>query len=109
MFILISPILLFTAMAIVLEDGYPIFFRQVRIGINGKLIKMIKLHSMQKNAEFLPTELSEAEKREFAKNYKLRKDPRVTGIGRFIWRKCFDERPLFADANLAKCHSIICN
>ena len=80
------------------------FFCQMQIGKNGKPLKMIKLRSMQKNAESLPTELSKAERREFAKNYKLKKDPRITRIGRFIWQICFDELPLFADANLAECH-----
>ena len=90
-----SPILLFTAMAIVLEDGYPIFFCQMRIGKNGKPFKMIKLRSMQKNAESLLAELSEAEKKEFARNYKLKKDPRITRVGRFIRRTSIDELPQF--------------
>lgn len=89
--IVLSPILLITATAIVLEDGGSPIFLQPRIGKNCKSFRMIKFRSMYRNAEAMLAELSDEEKKEFAENFKLRNDPRITKVGKFIRKTSIDE------------------
>jgi exopolysaccharide biosynthesis polyprenyl glycosylphosphotransferase len=90
--LLVSPILLFTALAIKLTDPGPIFFRQIRVGRNGRRFWMIKFRSMVVDAE--------ARKRELMKHnemggpvFKMKADPRITKVGRFIRKTSIDELP----------------
>tara|TARA_B100001287_G_scaffold21255_1_gene15637 strand:- start:1337 stop:1927 length:591 start_codon:yes stop_codon:yes gene_type:complete len=53
--IVISPLLFFSALLIILEDGLPIFFTQERIGLNKKAFTMYKMRTMKKNAPQLAT------------------------------------------------------
>jgi exopolysaccharide biosynthesis polyprenyl glycosylphosphotransferase len=80
------------ALAIRLEGKGPIFFRQTRVGENGRLFEMLKFRSMVPNA----TELSHlVEHRDAAGNlvHKTPHDPRVTRVGRFLRRSSLDELP----------------
>lgn len=78
-----SPIMLVTAILIKLEDGGPIFFRQLRHGFNNELIRVWKFRSMRPD-----TAAADRIKTQTVKN-----DPRVTRIGRFIRSSSIDELP----------------
>jgi sugar transferase (PEP-CTERM system associated) len=80
--ILFSPLMLVTAVLIVLEDGFPILYRQERVGLNGRLFNVIKFRSMGRDAE------SDGQPRWAAKN-----DDRVTRVGRVIRKLRIDELP----------------
>jgi exopolysaccharide biosynthesis polyprenyl glycosylphosphotransferase len=92
--LLLSPVLLTVAVAIKLTSPGPVFFRQERVGINGSTFRMIKFRSMVLNAEqqldVLRTENHDAGNDVL---FKLKIDPRVTKIGRFIRRFSIDEVP----------------
>ena len=79
------------------EDG-PVFFTQERIGQNGKIFKMYKFRSMVVGAdEKLKHYLEENEeaREEYKKYKKLKNDPRITKIGKFIRKTSLDEFPQF--------------
>ena len=76
------PVMLITAMLIVLEDGFPVFYRQERVGLDGRLFKVIKFRSMRNDAE------SDGQPRWATAN-----DNRVTRVGRFIRKVRIDELP----------------
>ncbi len=80
--LLFSPLMLMTAMLIVLEDGFPILYRQERVGLNGRLFNVIKFRSMRRDAE------SDGQPRWATKN-----DDRVTRVGKIIRRLRIDELP----------------
>lgn len=91
--LVLSPILLLTGFAIIAEDGGSPFFLQLRVGKDCKPFRMVKFRSMYINAEAMLEELSEEEKEEFAKNFKLKNDPRITKVGKFIRKTSIDELP----------------
>ncbi len=91
--ILISPFLLIVMASIVLEDGGSPFFFQPRIGKGCQTFQMVKFRSMYQNAEEMLAQLSDEEKKEFHENFKLRNDPRITKVGRFIRKTSIDELP----------------
>ncbi len=76
---------IFVAPAILLDDGFPIFYNAKRIGREGKLFKMYKFRSMKKNAPDI--RLADGS------TYNGADDPRVTKIGRFLRRTSIDEIP----------------
>lgn len=86
------PLMAISALMIVLEDGFPIFFRQLRVGENGRLFTMLKFRTMVRNAEQLQRQV---EKRDEAGNlvHKSKDDPRVTRMGRLLRRFSLDELP----------------
>ena len=89
---LLSPIILLVAIAIKLESKGPIIFVQTRVGINGKCFKMYKFRSMLQNAEELKSKL--IEKNEMSgPMFKMKNDPRITKIGKFIRKTSIDELP----------------
>ncbi len=79
--VLLSPLLLAAALAIALEDGRPIFFRQVRVGQGGREFFMLKFRSMVKNAASI------------GPYHTAQDDPRITRTGRFLRRSSIDELP----------------
>lgn len=97
--ILFSPVILITAFAIKLDSKGPVFAdTPCRLGKNGKLFKMYKFRSMVKNAHEALTSDPEFKKlyEEYKKSgYKLRDDPRITKVGRFIRKYSIDEVPQF--------------
>ena len=79
-------------------DKHPLFFKQDRIGLNGKKIVIYKYRSMIPNAEAVLEELMKNDKNirdEYLKNKKLENDPRITKVGHFIRRTSIDEFPQF--------------
>jgi exopolysaccharide biosynthesis polyprenyl glycosylphosphotransferase len=82
------------AIAIRLSSEGPIFFRQERVGINGRRFRMLKFRSMVTDAEARLAELKAAERTEGnAVMFKMADDPRVTPIGRILRRFSIDELP----------------
>ncbi len=88
----ILPLMAIISLVILLDDGRPIFFRQKRVGENGRLFAMYKFRSMVKNAEQLQ---SQVEQKDENGNiiHKRRDDPRVTRVGRLLRRFSLDELP----------------
>lgn len=83
---------------IVSGDFAPVFYSHVRIGKNGKEFKLYKFRSMVPNAdEVLLKELMKDEKlkEEYDKNKKLKNDPRITKVGKFLRKSSLDEIPQF--------------
>ena len=89
---LLSPILLIVAIAIKLESKGPIIFSQKRIGLKGKEFKMYKLRSMVEDAEKLKKDLMKSNEMS-GPMFKMKDDPRVTRVGKFIRRTSIDELP----------------
>ncbi len=87
-----SPVILAAAIAIKLEDGGPITYRQHRVGRNGQLFKVIKLRTMVPNASAQLAALVRLNERN-GPLFKLSYDPRVTRIGRFLRSTSIDELP----------------
>lgn len=90
--IILSPILLVVAILIRLESKGPAIFSQKRIGLNKKEFKMYKFRSMVQNAEELKEKLAK-ENEMSGPMFKIKNDPRVTKVGRFIRRTSIDELP----------------
>jgi len=90
--ILLSPIITIVACAIKLTSNGPIFFLQKRVGKNGELFNMYKFRSMVVNAEELKEKLKH--KNEMSgPMFKMKDDPRVTKVGKFIRKTSLDELP----------------
>ncbi|MBK8448412.1 MAG: sugar transferase [Micropruina sp.] len=89
-----SPILLAVAIAIKLEDGGSIFFKQVRVGRRGDEFECFKIRSMVVDAEARKAEL-EAMNEGNGVLFKMARDPRITRVGQFIRRFSIDEVPQF--------------
>ncbi len=77
----LSPLLAATALAVMLESGLPVLFRQVRVGQGGREFGMYKFRSMVQNAAAIGPYHTSAD------------DPRITRVGRFIRRSSLDELP----------------
>ena len=88
----LSPVMGIVAYEIKREDGGPVFYKQVRVGKNGKKFKMYKFRSMVVNADQLLDELKEKNEVDGAM-FKMKHDPRITKIGHFIRKHSLDELP----------------
>lgn len=90
----IGPLLLVAALAIKLDSRGPVFFRQERIGQNGRRFAMFKLRTMVVDAEALKDRLEKehADALDGAR-FKLKADPRITRVGRVLRRFSIDEMP----------------
>lgn len=88
------PFMVLAALAIFLEDGMPIFFRQKRVGENGKIFEMLKMRTMVKNAESLQKQVEKCDEQGNL-IHKVPEDPRVTRVGRILRRWSLDELPQF--------------
>lgn len=95
-FLLVLPLAAIVALAILLEDGRPIIFRQTRAGLGGRPFTMWKFRTMRRDAEAMLADLAPFDKLE-EPVFKLRGDPRVTRVGRVIRRFSIDELPQIAN------------
>jgi exopolysaccharide biosynthesis polyprenyl glycosylphosphotransferase len=91
--IIFSPIFIVTALAIVIENPGPIFYSQTRIGKDGKPFDFYKFRSMVVNADKIKDELIQQNESEDGVIFKMKKDPRITKVGRLIRRFSIDELP----------------
>jgi exopolysaccharide biosynthesis polyprenyl glycosylphosphotransferase len=90
--IALAPVLLAVAAAVKLTSPGPVFFRQERVGRDGEPFHMLKFRSMVVNAEELLAELM-ADNEGAGPLFKMKSDPRVTRVGRFIRKTSLDELP----------------
>ena len=90
--IILSPVFVIVAIAIKLDSKGPIFFKQDRVGKDEELFSMYKFRSMVVNAEELKKAL-ENQNEMSGPMFKMKKDPRITRVGRFIRKTSIDELP----------------
>lgn len=96
--VLFSPLYLFLSVLIAVSSPGPIFYVQQRVGKNHRLFNCYKFRTMVTNAdEVLEALLAECpqSREEFEANFKLRHDPRITWIGKFLRLTSLDEFPQF--------------
>lgn len=94
--IVFAPVMLISAVSIILTNSGPVLFRQQRIGRNGAFFTVIKFRTMHVNASEMLDALLTADpeaRAEWEHNHKLKNDPRIIGIGNFLRRTSFDELP----------------
>lgn len=90
--VIFAPVLIAAGIAIKLTSPGPIVFAQQRFGYNRRTFRMFKLRTMVEEAEVLQAQL-ESHNEADGPVFKLRNDPRVTSIGRFLRRTSIDELP----------------
>ncbi len=89
---LLSPPMLVVAALIKLTSRGPLLFKQDRVGLHGRPFHMLKFRSMVANAEELKARLM-AHNEQKGPVFKMKRDPRITGVGRFIRKYSIDELP----------------
>ncbi len=90
--ILLIPIIPVLAVMIKLDTPGPVFFKQDRVGKNGKLFKFYKFRSMRQDADRQKDEIESLNEKD-GPIFKVRTDPRITSVGRFLRRSSLDEIP----------------
>ncbi len=90
--ILLSPLLLIVALAVKFTSPGPVLFAQERVGMNKRLFKLYKFRSMYVDAEKRRRELEHLNEMD-GPVFKIKNDPRVTPIGRYIRKTSIDELP----------------
>ena len=97
--ILLIPITIIVKIAYLIQgDYYSIFYSQARIGKNGELFKIHKFRSMKPNADEELNNILKDNKdfeKEYKENKKLKKDPRITKVGKVLRKLSIDEFPQF--------------
>ncbi len=93
--LLLSPLFLVVALLIKLYDRGPVFYVQKRVGLHGQEFPFPKFRSMVRNADALKDTLLQQADRKGDITFKMKRDPRITPIGRFIRRFSIDELPQF--------------
>ena len=89
----LSPVFMVTIVLIKLEDGGPLFFKQTRIGLRGRNFGMWKFRSMVVNADALKDKLLAQNEMKAGVNFKMKNDPRITRVGKWIRKFSIDELP----------------
>ncbi|HEY9735364.1 MAG TPA: sugar transferase, partial [Trichocoleus sp.] len=91
--LLLSPVFLAIAIAIRLDSAGPVFFRQERIGLHGKVFQVWKFRTMSTDAAQRQAELEQHNQTEDGILFKIKHDPRVTRVGHLLRRTSLDELP----------------
>lgn len=92
--LLLSPLFLTLSLMVLGErSGKGVFFKQKRLGKNGKYIYVYKFRSMVNDAENVEKWLNKAQLKQYYKEYKIPDDPRVTKVGKLLRRTGLDELP----------------
>ncbi|MFI4911104.1 MAG: sugar transferase [Sedimentisphaeraceae bacterium JB056] len=91
--LLLSPVFIITAVAVYVDDPGKILYKQKRVGKNGRHFNMLKFRSMVTNADELKKKLMEQNESSDGVIFKMKNDPRVTKVGRFIRKFSIDELP----------------
>jgi len=90
--VILSPVLLGTAVAIRLRDGSPVLFRQTRVGLHGRPFSIVKFRTMAPDAEQRLHEVAHLNERRGAA-FKATNDPRLSRLGRTLRKTSIDELP----------------
>ncbi len=93
--IITSPVMIITAIAIKLDSRGPVIFKQIRVGKNGRHFRIWKFRSMHQNAEEQKADLMQLNEVEDGMMFKIKDDPRITRVGKFIRKTSIDELPQF--------------
>jgi exopolysaccharide biosynthesis polyprenyl glycosylphosphotransferase len=99
--IVLAPLLVGVSFAVAVSSRGPIFFRQVRIGRHGEPFVIHKFRSMYIDAEERLAEIEHLNESD-GTLFKVREDPRVTPVGRYLRRFSIDEMPQFFDVLLGR-------
>ena len=105
MLIASAPVLLIAAIAIKLDSPGPIFFIQERVGFNKRRFRMIKFRTMAIDAEARMKEIEHLNEKQGTPIFKIKNDPRITRVGRWLRKTSIDELPqvinvLFGDMSV---------
>jgi exopolysaccharide biosynthesis polyprenyl glycosylphosphotransferase len=92
--LIFSPLLVLIAFLVLFSSGWPIFYSQTRVGLNGKTFKFYKFRSMVKDADQRLSKVKNVHKRDHV-IFKSKDDPRITPIGRILRKYSLDELPQF--------------
>ena len=92
--VLLSPVFLLIAIAVLISSGWPVFYSQKRIGLNGRPFKFYKFRSMVKGADKMLSDVENIHAKDHV-IFKNRQDPRVTPVGRILRKYSLDELPQF--------------
>lgn len=95
MLILMIPLFLLIALLIKLEDGGPVIFTQTRVGRHGRQFKMYKFRSMCLDAEKRLGEVIDQNQHAEGVTFKVKNDPRITLVGKWLRKYSLDELPQF--------------
>ena len=90
---IMSPLFLIISIMIKFDTKGPVFFKQRRIGLNGKPLYIYKFRTMVTNAEDLIASFTPEQKKEWEESYKLKDDPRITRVGKILRKTSLDELP----------------
>ena len=90
---MLAPLFALIAILVKIEDGGPVFFLQTRVGSFGREFKMYKIRSMCLDAEQRLKEISEKNHHKEGVTFKLKDDPRITRVGKWLRKFSFDELP----------------
>lgn len=94
--VMLAPVMATIALGVRLHDGGPIFYGHARVGRGGRMFKCLKFRSMAKDSQALLDRhlaANPAAAAEWRRTFKLRDDPRITPIGKFIRKTSLDELP----------------
>jgi len=91
--VLLSPVFLGIALAVKLTSPGPVIFRQIRVGRYGRHFRFYKFRSMYMDAEDRKAELMDRNESADGVIFKMKDDPRITKVGRFLRRTSLDELP----------------
>ncbi|MBI5037095.1 MAG: sugar transferase [Candidatus Kerfeldbacteria bacterium] len=91
--IILSPVFLLISLIVMIDSQGGIFVRLERIGYKGKRFRLYKFRSMVRNAETLKKDLVELNERADGPLFKIKNDPRITRVGRFLRKTSLDELP----------------
>lgn len=91
--LVLSPILLLIAIAVKLDSRGPIFFRQTRAGRGETEFRLVKFRSMYRDADARKRQYEEENEATDGVMFKIKRDPRITRVGRFLRRSSIDELP----------------
>jgi lipopolysaccharide/colanic/teichoic acid biosynthesis glycosyltransferase len=91
--VILNPLFLLIALLVKLEDSGPVFFAQTRVGEFGREFRMFKIRSMCLNAEERLEQLLGMNHHKEGVTFKIKEDPRITRVGRWLRKFSFDELP----------------
>ncbi len=91
--IVLSPLFIIISLVVKISSKGSVFFIHERIGFQGKKFKLIKFRTMVDNAEDMIAAFNPEQKKEWEENFKLKDDPRITKIGKFLRKTSLDELP----------------
>ncbi|MGC2398956.1 MAG: undecaprenyl-phosphate galactose phosphotransferase WbaP [Acidobacteriaceae bacterium] len=94
--ILLLPLLVMISFLVVVDSGFPVFYRQERLGRGGRGFKLWKFRTMARDSKAILESYLQSEPhlmKEWTENQKLRRDPRITRVGKVLRKSSLDELP----------------